>query len=241
MTVENLKNTLEAALLAAGQPLSVNKLLELFASDEKKPARDDVKSALKSLQDEYADRGIELVEVASGFRVQARQELEPWISKLWDEKPPRYSRALLETLALIAYRQPITRAEIEDIRGVSVSTQIVKTLLEREWVRVVGHREVPGKPAMYGTTRQFLDYFNLKRLDELPSLAEIRDLDSIHPELALDKEQQDEEVERDAGAKVDDIEIEAADEVENDATEITEDESSQEEPNTDQNERKTVH
>ena len=189
MINDNLKNTLEAALLAAGQPVSVNKLLELFAADEKKPAREDVKKALKALSEDYENRGIELVEVASGFRLQVRQSQEPWIAKLWDEKPPRYSRALLETLALIAYRQPITRAEIEDIRGVSVSTQIVKTMQEREWVRVVGHREVPGKPAMYGTTRQFLDYFNLKRLDDLPSLAEIRDLDS-HPKLALDESQQ---------------------------------------------------
>ena len=189
MNSEILKNTLEAALLAAGQPVSINKLLELFAADEKKPAREDVKAALHSLSEDYQSRGIELVEVASGFRMQVRASQEPWIARLWDEKPPRYSRALLETLALIAYRQPITRAEIEDIRGVSVSTQIIKTMLEREWIRIVGHREVPGKPAMFGTTRQFLDYFNLKRLDELPSLAEIRDLDSIHPELALDKSQ----------------------------------------------------
>jgi len=191
MSIESLKYTLEAALLAAAQPVSVNKMLELFAADEKRPSRDDIKTALTALADDYQNRGVELTEVASGFRVQVRQSQEPWIARLWEEKPPRYSRALLETLALIAYRQPITRAEIEDIRGVSVSTQIVRTLLEREWVRIVGHREVPGKPAMYGTTRQFLDYFNLKRLDELPELSEIRDLDKAHPELALVKGQQE--------------------------------------------------
>lgn len=189
MTIENLKHTLEAALLAAGQPVGMNKLLELFDADEKRPGRDEIKTALDALIDDYRDRGIELVEVASGYRMQVRSSQAPWVGRLWDERPPRYSRALLETLALIAYRQPITRAEIEDIRGVSVSTQIIRTMQEREWVRVVGHREVPGKPAMYGTTRQFLDYFNLKRLDELPTLAEIRDLDSIHPELALEKGQ----------------------------------------------------
>ncbi|MEM7206771.1 MAG: SMC-Scp complex subunit ScpB [Pseudomonadota bacterium] len=188
MNIDNLKNTLEAALLAAGTPVSVNKLLELFANESDRPARDDVKQALQQLGDDYEGKAIELVEVSSGFRLQVRQSEEPVIARLWDEKPPRYSRALLETLALIAYRQPITRAEIEDIRGVSVSTQIIRMLLEREWVRVVGHREVPGKPAMYGTTRQFLDYFNLKRLDDLPPLMEIRDIDRIHPELALDNE-----------------------------------------------------
>ena len=190
MSIESLKYTLEAALLAAAQPVGINKMLELFANDEKRPGRDDIRTALIALGDDYQNRGIELVEVASGFRVQVRQAQAPWIARLWEEKPPRYSRALLETLALIAYRQPITRAEIEDVRGVSVSTQIVRTLLEREWVRVVGHREVPGKPAMFGTTRQFLYYFNLKRLDELPALSEIRDLDSMHPELALEGEQQ---------------------------------------------------
>lgn len=187
MNIENLKYTLEATLLAAGEPIGINKLLELFIADEQRPGKDDIKAALNALGEEYQNRGIELVEVASGYRVQVRASQEPWIARLWDEKPPRYSRALLETLVLVAYRQPITRAEIEDIRGVSVSTQIVRTLQEREWVRVVGHREVPGKPAMYGTTRQFLDYFNLQKLDELPDLAEIRDLDNIHPELALEK------------------------------------------------------
>jgi segregation and condensation protein B len=138
-----------------------------------------------ALREVYADRGVELAEVASCWRIQVSQAMEPWVSRLTDEKPARYSRALLETLALVAYRQPITRGEIEDIRGVSVSSSIMKTLQEREWVRVVGHRDVPGRPAMYGTTRQFLDYFNLKGLDDLPTLMELRDIDTINAELDL--------------------------------------------------------
>ncbi len=132
---------------------------------------------------DYQNRGVVLVEVSSGFRFQVAQSAAPWVARLWEEKPQKYSRALLETLALVAYRQPITRGEIEDIRGVSVSSQIIRTLVEREWIRVIGHRDVPGKPAMYATTRQFLDYFGLKKLDELPSLSEIRDLDVINAEL----------------------------------------------------------
>ncbi len=132
---------------------------------------------------DYQNRGVELVEVSSGFRFQVAQSVAPWVARLWEEKPQKYSRALLETLALVAYRQPITRGEIEDIRGVSVSSQIIRTLVEREWIRVIGHRDVPGKPAMYATTRQFLDYFGLKKLDELPSLSEIRELDVINAEL----------------------------------------------------------
>ncbi|TNF37482.1 MAG: SMC-Scp complex subunit ScpB, partial [Gammaproteobacteria bacterium] len=143
--------------------------------------------ALTALQEDYEGRGLLLKEVASGYRFQVAESYAPWVSRLWEEKPPRYSRALLETLALVAYRQPITRGEIEEIRGVSVSSHILKTLLERDWVRVLGHKDVPGKPAMYGTTREFLDYFNMKSLDELPTLAEIKDLDKIHPELALDE------------------------------------------------------
>ncbi|HEC20798.1 MAG TPA: SMC-Scp complex subunit ScpB [Gammaproteobacteria bacterium] len=179
-----IKNIVEAALMAAGQPLSLDRLLSLFL-DENQPTRDELRTALKSLAEDCAERGVELVEVGSGFRYQSKQENAPWIARLWEEKPPRYSRALLETLALIAYRQPITRGEIEDIRGVSVSTNIMKTLLERDWVKVVGHRDVPGKPAMYATTRQFLDYFSLKSLSDLPTLAEIRDIDSINAELDL--------------------------------------------------------
>jgi len=180
-----LKHIMEAALLAAGRPLSLDHLLGLFP-EESAPARDEIRAALQALGDDYSDRGLEVNEVASGFRIQVRQRMEPWVSRLWEERPPKYSRALLETLALIAYRQPITRAEIEDIRGVSVSTSIMKTLQEREWVRVVGHRDVPGRPAMYATTRQFLDYFGLKSLDELPTLAELRDIDTINAELDFD-------------------------------------------------------
>ena len=183
--IDQLKRVVEAILLAAGRPLGLDQLLALFA-DEERPDRGDLRSALEALADEYAGRGIQLAEVGSGYRIQIRQEMQPWVSRLWEEKPARYSRALLETLALIAYRQPITRGDIEDVRGVTVSTSIMKTLLEREWIRVVGHREVPGRPAMYGTTKQFLDYFNLKNLDELPTLAELRDLGSFNPELQLD-------------------------------------------------------
>jgi segregation and condensation protein B len=181
---DGLKLIVEAALLAAGRPLSLDALLGLFAEHEM-PERKTLRAALDQLAEDYAGRGIEVREVASGWRIQVRREFAPAIARLWEEKPGRYSRATMETLALIAYRQPITRGEIEDIRGVSVSTQIVKTLLEREWIHVVGHRDVPGKPALYGTTREFLDYFNLKSLDELPPLAEIRDLEEINRELKL--------------------------------------------------------
>ncbi len=182
---QRLKSIVEAALLAAGKPLSLDDLLALFDVTDL-PDRQAVRAALKELADDYQDRGIELIEVGSGFRTQVRSAFAPWISRLWAERPPRYSRALMETLALIAYRQPITRGEIEEVRGVSVSTNIIKTLQEREWVRVVGHRDVPGKPSLYATTKEFLDYFNLKSLSELPTLAEIRDLDSINRELDLE-------------------------------------------------------
>lgn len=179
-----LKNIVEAALLAAGRPLTLDELLALFA-DEERPERAQVREALDALQADYAERGLELREVASGFRIQIRQNLAPWVSRLWEERPARYSRALLETLALIAYRQPITRGEIEDVRGVTVSTNIMKTLQDRSWVRIVGHRDVPGHPAMYATTREFLDYFSLKSLDELPTLAALKDIDSLNVELDL--------------------------------------------------------
>lgn len=179
-----LKLIVEAALLAAGRPMSLDALLGLF-DEEQLPERKRLRQALEQLQEDYAGRGIEVREVASGWRVQVRREFAPWISRLWEEKPGRYSRATMETLALIAYRQPITRGEIEDVRGVSVNTNTIKTLVEREWIRVVGHRDVPGKPALYATTREFLDYFDLKGLDDLPSLAEIRDLDDINCELNL--------------------------------------------------------
>ena len=180
---EKLKKIVEGALLAAGKPLTLQRLGDLFEETEPRPGREEIKAALKAIASELKPRGFELVEVASGYRLQVKEELAPWVSRLWEEKPQRYSRALLETLALVAYRQPITRGEIEEVRGVAVSTNIVRTLLERDWVRVVGHREVPGKPAMYATTKIFLDYFNLKSLEQLPSLAEIRDLDNINPEL----------------------------------------------------------
>lgn len=178
MDRQRLKTIIEAGLLAAGEPLSLERLLGLFPEEEQ-PDRDTLRQALEDIAADCEGRSLELKEVGSGFRLQVRADLAPWVSRLWEERPARYSRALLETLALIAYRQPITRAEIEDIRGVSVSSSIVRTLQEREWVRVVGHRDVPGKPAMYATTRQFLDYFNLKSLDQLPPLAELRDIDSI--------------------------------------------------------------
>ena len=180
-----LVKILEGALMAAGKPLSVKNLQDLF-EEEERPSNDDIKAALAEIDSACEDRGFELREVASGYRFQVREALAPWVGRLWEEKPQRYSRALLETLALIAYRQPITRGDIEDIRGVAVSSQIVKTLLEREWVRVVGHKDVPGRPAMYATTRNFLDYFNLRNLDQLPNLAEIADLDSLNGELQLD-------------------------------------------------------
>lgn len=170
--------------MAGGQPLSIDRMLTLFL-DNNQPSRDEIRAALAVLAEACENRGIELVEVGSGFRYQAKQDNAEWVARLWEEKPARYSRALLETLALIAYRQPITRGEIEDIRGVSVSTNIMKTLMERDWVKIVGHRDVPGKPAMYASTKQFLDYFSLKTLSDLPSLAEIRDIDSINAELDL--------------------------------------------------------
>lgn len=184
MEIDTLKKILEGALMASGQPLSLEQMEGLF-DEEDCPSREQLREALALLVADYESHGIELREVASGWRFQVRQELGPWVSRLWEEKPIRYSRALLETLALIAYRQPITRSEIEDIRGVSVSSHIVKTLMEREWIRVAGHRDVPGRPALFATTRQFLDGFNLKGLAELPPLSEIRDLEEINAELDL--------------------------------------------------------
>lgn len=185
MKDEQLKNIIEAALMASDSALNVDRMLQLFDHDEEKPTREQVNTVLKSLQDECEGRGVELKKIASGYRYQTRVDVQPWVARLWQEKPPRYTRALLETLSLIVYRQPITRGEIEEVRGVSVSSSIIKTLLEREWVKVVGHKEVPGRPALYGSTKQFLDYFNLKTLNELPSLAELSDLDQEHPELDL--------------------------------------------------------
>jgi segregation and condensation protein B len=191
MEISKIKNILEAVLLAAERALSVIQLEALFEHDEERPSRDEIRQALHEMAEDYEGRGYQLKQVASGFRLQVRQEYAPWVGRLWEEKPARYTRALLETMALIAYRQPITRGEIEEVRGVSVSSNIIKTLLERDWIKVLGHKDVPGKPALYGTTKEFLDYFNLKSLDQLPTLAEIKDLDSIHPELELDENAQE--------------------------------------------------
>ena len=184
MSETGLVHIVEGALMAAGEPLSVKRLSQLFDEFER-PTDEDISSALEEVAERCEGRGYELVRVASGFRFQVRQNLATWVGRLWQERPQRYSRALLETLSLIAYRQPITRGEIEEIRGVAVSSNIVKTLHEREWVRVVGHRDVPGRPAMYATTRQFLDYFNLKSLEDLPPLAEIKELDNLNGDLGL--------------------------------------------------------
>lgn len=187
MQVERLKPILEALFAASDRPLSVNQIFELFVGDVEQPGKDEIRQAIQELTQKYQDSGFELKQVASGFRFQVKTDFETWVARLWEQKPPRYSRALMETLALIAYRQPITRGEIEDIRGVSVSSNIIKTLQEREWVKPLGHKEVPGRPTLYGTTREFLDYFNLKSLNEMPTLSEIRDLDRFNPEFAFDE------------------------------------------------------
>jgi segregation and condensation protein B len=185
MQPEQLKPIVEAALLASTQPMTIAQLKAIFGEEEE-VGTDELTEALASLAGDCEGRGVELVEVASGWRYQVRREVHGWVSRMWAEKPSRYSRALLETLALIAYRQPITRPEIEQIRGVVVSSNIIKTLEEREWIRVVGHRDVPGKPALFGTTRGFLDYFNLKSLDALPPLSEIRDLEELNPQMRFE-------------------------------------------------------
>ncbi|MFW2373084.1 MAG: SMC-Scp complex subunit ScpB, partial [Gammaproteobacteria bacterium] len=196
MELYTVKNILEAILLSVDKPMDLRQLDKLFeVDDENRPSKEQIMEALQVLQEDYQGRGMELTEVSSGYRIQVREDYTGWISRLWEEKAPRYSRALLETLVLIAYRQPITRGEIEEIRGVSVSSHIMKTLQEREWVRVLGHKDVPGKPSMYGTTSDFLDYFNLKSLDELPPLSDIQDLDKLHPSLQLDDEQASTEAE----------------------------------------------
>jgi segregation and condensation protein B len=179
-----LQRILEAALLAAARPLDLDELLALFPEQER-PDRTALRNALADLRVQYDSHAMELREVASGWRIQIRSDYTQWVSRLWEERTPRYSRALLETLAIIAYRQPITRADIEDVRGVSLSTSIFRTLLDRRWIRAVGHRDVPGRPALYGTTREFLDYVGLKNLDELPPLAELRDVDELGVALEL--------------------------------------------------------
>lgn len=180
-----VKMIVEGLLLAAGRPLTLDNIMQVFSKDER-PDRVELKTVMESIAKDCSDRGFELKEVASGYRFQVKQDLSEWVAKLWEERPPRYTRALLETLALVAYRQPITRGDIEEIRGVAVSSNIVRTLLDREWIRVVGHRDVPGRPAMFATTKQFLDYFNLKSLQELPPLSEIKDLAPSDPEFDLE-------------------------------------------------------
>ena len=184
MDQAEIKYFIEAALLAAGRPLSADQLQKLF-DGRSAPDKSEIRKAVAALVEEYEPRGITISEVASGFRIQVTATMADRLQKLWEERPPRYSRALFETLALVAYRQPITRGEIEDIRGVSVSSNIVRTLMERDWVRVVGHRDVPGRPAMFGTTRTFLDYFGLKKLDDLPPLADLADWESLRVQLNL--------------------------------------------------------
>lgn len=186
-----IKYFVEAALLAAGQPLSVDQLQSLF-DDGAAPEKAQIRQAISSLLEEYEPRGFTIKEVASGFRVQIQSDMVERLQKLWEQRPPRYSRAMFETLALIAYRQPMTRGEIEEIRGVSVSSNIIRSLLEREWVRIVGHRDVPGRPEMFGTTRQFLDYFGLKKLEDLPPLADLSDWESLRVQLNLPAVEDDE-------------------------------------------------
>ena len=185
MEVAEIKHVMEAALLGAGRPLSLDQLGELFAAGSQDVERGTLRAALDELGKDYEGRGIELKEVASGYRIQIRPSMTARLAPLWEQRAPRYSRAMLETLALIAYRQPVTRGEIEEVRGVSVSTNMVRTLLERGWIRVVGRRDVPGRPALYATTREFLDYFGLRKLDDLPPLSEIRDLDDLNVALEL--------------------------------------------------------
>ncbi len=202
MESQQLRNIVEAAMLAAGGPLSIDQLKGLFGEDsDSGPEKKEIREVIKQLQDDYAERGIEIREVASGFRIQVREGMGQWLAKLWAERPPRYTRALMETLAIVAYRQPVTRGDIEEIRGVAVSTNIIRTLLERDWIKVVGHRDVPGKPAMFGSTRQFLDYFGLKKLDDLPPLAELAQLEPIGVQLELGTADQDSDVAKDDSAE----------------------------------------
>jgi segregation and condensation protein B len=203
MNDQYVKNVIEAALLAAGRPLSMDELVGVFDERDESSAA-EVRAALAALTAEYETRGLELLEVASGYRIQIRAAVAQPVSRLWQERPAKYSRALLETLALIAYRQPITRGEIEQIRGVAVNPNIIKTLLERNWIRVVGHRDVPGKPELLGTTREFLDYFSLKKLDDLPTLSQLKELEDLRVQLTLPGAEPqvmaEAEVEADAGA-----------------------------------------
>jgi len=182
-----VKMIIEGLLLATSRPLDLKEIAQIFDENER-PDRKELRKIIEVIEADCSERGFALQEVASGYRFQVKQEISPWVGKLWDERPPRYTRALLEILALIAYKQPITRGDIEEIRGVSVSPNIIRTLIDREWVRVVGHRDVPGRPAMFATTKTFLDYFNLKSLQDLPPLSEIKELDNSDSELNLNEE-----------------------------------------------------
>ena len=184
MNSEMLRKIIEGAIMAAGKPIDIVRLEVLFEESEC-PPRDQIRAAIEEIQADCEERGFELVQVASGYRFQVKQQLSDWVNRLWEEKPKRYSRAMLETLALIAYRQPLTRGDIEAVRGVAVSSDIIKSLQERDWVRIVGHRDVPGRPALYATTKQFLDYFNIKSLEYLPTLGEIKDFSELDPDLEL--------------------------------------------------------
>ena len=225
LSSQQIKNILEAALLAADQPLSIDHCMRLFEGDIQVPERNVIKTCIEELQSDCEERGVELVKVASGFRYQTRVDIQTWVARLHAEKTPRYSRALMETLALVVYKQPITRAEIEDVRGVSVSSNIMKVLQEREWVKIVGHKEVPGRPAMFATTKKFLDYFNLQSLSELPTLADIKEFDQIAPELDFGQERpqqaSDESEAADTSDSVDASETQAADD--NTADDLSED------------------
>jgi len=184
MNSDFLRQILEAAIMVSDRPMDVSHLEKLF-DEKERPHRDEIRAALDEITTDCRDKGFELVKVSSGYRFQTKQSLSAWVSRVWEEKPKKFSRAMLETLALIAYRQPTTRGDIESVRGVSVSSDIIRVLDERGWIRVVGHRDVPGKPELLATTKEFLDYFNLKSLDQLPSLAEIKDFTDVDPALEL--------------------------------------------------------
>ncbi len=190
MEIKEIKNTVEAALLAFDEPLSIKELLQLFPDEE--ITSNDVNEAINELDEDYQDRGIELKRLSKGYRLQTKQKYQSWLQNLYQQRPKKLSRALLETLALIAYRQPITRGEIEDIRGVAVSSKIIHYMMDRDWIRVLGYRDVPGKPAMLGTTKNFLDDYNLSSLQELPSLAEIKDIETLEQELQFNEHNNDE-------------------------------------------------
>ncbi len=187
-----LMQIIEAALLSASRPLKIEEIQRLFPKDQT-PDKEDIKETLNEIEELCANRGVELKRVSSGYRMQVKQSLSEYIAKLWEEKPQKYTKATLETLALIAYRQPITRGEIEEIRGVSVGTQLIRGILERGWIKIVGQRDVPGRPSLYATTKEFLDYFGLQHLRELPDLPDLPDVDSLDMELPLEEEKEHQE------------------------------------------------